>query len=249
MRADAMPAGGKLTIRTATTDIDAAHKASRAGLASGRYVSLKITDTGIGMASEVADRAFEPFFSTKARADGSGLGLATVYGIIAQAGGHVQIDSDPGTGTTVAILLPAAAEAAQTTAAPQQAFQGGEGLTVLIVDDEEALREVTRRILTRNGYQVITAASGPEAITAATIHPGGIELLLTDVVMPQTPGKEVADRIHLLQPSVQVVFMSGYTEGALAAEGVLETAVNLIEKPFTEASLLAKLRDGLSAAH
>ncbi len=242
---DAMPAGGKLTIRTASTDIDAAHKASRAGLTPGRYVSLKISDTGTGMAREVADRAFEPFFSTKARGDGSGLGLATVYGIVAQAGGYVQIDSDPGNGTTVAMLLPAAAE---TAAAPQQAFRGGDGLTVLIVDDEEALREVARRILTRNGYQVITAASGPEAIKAAASHPGGIDLLLTDVVMPQMLGKEVADRIRVLQPSAKVLFMSGYTEGALATEDVLETGVNLIEKPFTEASLLAKLRDVLSPA-
>ena len=246
---DAMPAGGMLTIRTASTDIDAAHKASRAGAAPGRYVSLKISDTGTGMAREVADRAFEPFFSTKARGDGSGLGLATVYGIIAQAGGHVQLDSDPGTGTTVAILLPAAAEAAQTSAAPQQAFQRGEGLTVLIVDDEEALREVTRRILTRNGYQVITAASGPEAIKAAAGQPGRIDLLLTDVIMPQMLGKEVADRIRVLQPSAKVLFMSGYTEGVMNTQGVLERGVNLIEKPFTEVSLLAKLRDVLSPAH
>ncbi len=247
---DAMPAGGTLTIRTASTAIDAAHQASRAGLAPGRYVSLKISDTGTGMAREVADRAFEPFFTTKARADGSGLGLATVYGIIAQAGGQVQIDSEPGTGTTVAMLLPAAAGAVQTAAAPpkQQAFAGG-GLTVLIVDDEEALREVARRILTRNGYQVITAASGSEAIKAVASHPAGIDLLLTDVVMPQMPGKEVADRIRVLQPSAKVLFMSGYTEGVLATEGILETGVNLIEKPFTEASLLAKLRDILSAAH
>ena len=160
----------------------------------------------------------------------------------------MQLDSDPGTGTTVAILLPAAAEAAQTSAAPQQAFHRGEGLTVLIVDDEEALREVTRRILTRNGYQVITAASGPEAIKAAAGQPGRIGLLLTDVIMPQMLGKEAADRIRVLQPSAKVLFTSGYTEGVLNTQGVLETDVNLIEKPFTEASLLAKLRDVLSPA-
>ena len=247
---DAMPACGTLTIRTASTDIDAAHEASLAGPGPGRYVSLKISDTGTGMGREVADRAFEPFFTTKARADGSGLGLATVHGIIAQAGGYVQIDSEPGTGTTVAILLPAAAGAAQTAAPQQQqqAFQG-DGVTVPIVEDEAALREVARRILTRNGYQVITAASGPEAIRAAASHPGGIDLLLTDVVMPQMLGKEVADRIRVLQPSAKVLFMSGYTEGALNTQGVLETGVNLIEKPFTEASLLAKLRDVLSPAH
>ena len=159
----------------------------------------------------------------------------------------MQIDSDPGHGTTVAMLLPAAARPPPRASAA--GLRGGDGLTVLIVDDEEAMREVARRILTRNGYQVITAASGPEAIKAAASHPGGIDLLLTDVVMPQMLGKEVADRIRVLQPPAKVLFMSGYTEGALATEGVLETGVNLIEKPFTEASLLAKLRDVIAASH
>ena len=230
---EAMPDGGTLTIRTATTDTDTAGAAIPAGLPAGRYVSLTVTDTGTGMPEDVAERAFEPFFTTKARGDGRGLGLATVYGIIAQADGHVQIHSEPGRGTTIAILLPAAAQATH-------------GQTVLIVEDETALREAARRILRRNGYQVITAASGPEAIKAAADHPGSIDLLLTDVLMPHMLGKDAAERIRVIQPSAKVLFMSGYSEGALDAEGVLEAGVSLIEKPFTETSLLAKLREVLS---
>jgi len=242
---DAMPAGGKLTVGTRTTEIDSAHAASRVGLSPGQYVALKISDTGTGMPKEVIDRAFEPFFTTKAKGDGSGLGLATVYGIITQARGYVQIYSEPGLGTTITILLPATSQPVQAAAPPQQAAQGGggDGETVLIVEDEAAMREVTHRILARNGYQVITATSGPEAIETASGHPCGIDILLTDVVMPQMLGKEVADRIRAIQPAVKVLFMSGYTLGVLDTQGVLEAGVNLIEKPFSEACLLAKLRE------
>ncbi len=243
---DAMPAGGKLTIRTANTDIDTAHAASRVGLPSGRYASLKISDTGTGMPKDVIDRAFEPFFTTKAKGEGSGLGLATVYGIVTQADGYVQIYSEPGMGTTITILLPATSQPAQAVQPAQQAPEGGNGEIVLVVEDETAMREVTRRILARNGYQVITAANGVEAIEVASSHPRGIDILLTDVVMPQMLGKEAADRICALQPAVKVLFMSGYTQGVLDTQGVLETGINLLEKPFTEKSLLAKLRQVVS---
>jgi signal transduction histidine kinase len=247
---DAMAAGGTLTIRTASTEIGAAHAASRAGMAPGRYVSLEIIDTGTGMPEDIADRAFEPFFTTKANEDRPGLGLPSVYGIIAQSRGHVQIHSEPGAGTTVAILLPAATQAAEVsqTAAAQQASQRRDARIVLVVEDEAALREAARRILARNGYQVITAASGPEAIEAAAGHRGVIDLLLTDVVMPQMLGIEAAERIRALQPSVTVLYMSGYTDGAVDDQGVLVAGVNLIPKPFTEATLLAKVREVLSPA-
>jgi len=200
------------------------------------------------MPKDVADRAFEPFFTTKAKGEGSGLGLATIYGIVTQANGYVQIYSEPGIGTTITILLPATSQPAQQTPSRLRAPRGGQGETVLVVEDEPAMREVTRRILARNGYEVLTAASGRDAIEIATGRPGGIDVLVSDVVMPQMLGKETAERIRALHPAVKVLFMSGYTEGVLDTQGVLEAGVNLIEKPFTEASLLAKLREVISAA-
>ncbi len=240
---DAMPAGGKLIISTTSTNVDADHAASRVGLAPGRYVSLKVSDTGTGMSQEVIDRAFEPFFTTKAKGGGTGLGLATVYGIVSQLGGYVQIYSEPGLGTTFTILLPETSRPAEEPSSAPPAARGGAGETVLVVEDEAAMREVTRRILTRNGYQVITAVNGLNAIEVAASHPGDIDVLVTDVVMPQMLGKEAADRIRALYPAVAVLFMSGYTQGVLDTQGVLEADVNLIEKPFTEESLLAKLHE------
>jgi PAS domain S-box-containing protein len=248
---DAMPVGGRLTIHTANTNIDGNHAGSRAGPSSGRYATLKVSDSGTGMPREVVSRAFEPFFSTKAKGQGSGLGLglATVYGIITQAHGYVQIHSEPGTGTAFTILLPATSQPARETSPwPQAAAEDGNGETVLVVEDEIALREATRRMLARNGYQVITAANGRDAVAVAANHPGGIDLLVTDVIMPQMSGKEAAERLRELYPSVQVLFMSGYTEGLLSDHGVLEAGINLIQKPFTEESLLAKLREVIALA-
>ena len=243
---DAMPGGGKLIVTTASTSIDEDHAARRVGLPTGPYVSLKVGDTGTGMPQEVIDRAFEPFFTTKAKGEGTGLGLATVYGIVTQMGGHVQIYSEPGLGTTFTILLPETSQPAEGPSAPPGAALGGSGETVLVVEDEAAMREVTRRILARNGYHVITAVNGLNAIEVAAAHPGDIDLLVTDVVMPQMLGKEAAERIRALYPAVKVLFMSGYTQGVLDTQGILETGINLIEKPFTERSLLAKLHEILS---
>ena len=243
---DAMPAGGTLIVTTASTTIDADHAASRVGLGPGRYVSLKVSDTGTGMPQEVIDRAFDPFFTTKPKGEGTGLGLATVYGIVTQVGGYVQIYSEPGLGTTFTILLPETSQPAEEHAQGAQTAQGGTGETVLVVEDEAAMREVTRRILARNGYQVITAVNGIDAIQVAASYPGDIDVLLTDVIMPQMLGKEAAERIRARYPAVKVLFMSGYTQGVLDTQGVLEAGVNLIEKPFAEASLLAKLREVLS---
>jgi two-component system, cell cycle sensor histidine kinase and response regulator CckA len=240
---DAMPAGGTLAVITSNADIDAVHTASRVGLRTGRYACMKVSDTGIGMTAEVVDRAFEPFFTTKPKGEGTGLGLATVYGIIAQAGGYVQVYSEPGIGTTFTILLPATGQCTEAAAPPPAAIRGGGGETVLVVEDEPAMREVTRRMLSRNGYQVLTAASGPEAIEVAATHPHRINVLLTDVVMPQMFGKQAAEQISALQPGVKILFMSGYTQGLLDSQGVIQAGVNLIEKPFTETSLLAKLRE------
>jgi PAS domain S-box-containing protein len=243
---DAMPAGGKLIVATASTSINADHAASRVGLAPGRYVSLKVSDTGTGMAPEVTERAFEPFFTTKDKGEGKGLGLATVYGIVTQVGGYVQVYSEPGLGTTFTILLPETSQVGQEGSPSPQPLQGGAGQTVLVVEDEAAMRQVTGRILARNGYRVITAVNGLDAIEVAAGHPGDIDVLLTDVIMPQMLGKEAASRIRALHPAVKVLFMSGYTQGVLGTRGVLAADVNLIEKPFTEASLLIKLQEVLS---
>ena len=238
---DAMPAGGQLIVATASVSIDADHAASRVGLAPGRYVSLKVSDTGAGMPQDVIDRAFEPFFTTKAKGEGTGLGLATVYGIVTQLGGHVQIYSELGFGTTFTILLPETSQAVEEPSSAPPTHQGGGGETVLVVEDEAAMREVTRRILARNGYRVLTADNGLHAIEVAASHTGDIDILVTDVVMPQMLGKEAAEQIRAHYPAVKVLFMSGYTPG-----GVLGSGVNLIEKPFTEASLLAKLHKMMS---
>ncbi len=243
---DAMPGGGTLTIETANVRVDDDYAASRVDISPGRYVSVKVSDTGTGMPADVVDRAFEPFFTTKPKGEGSGLGLATVYGIIAQAGGSVGIYSEPGLGTTLTVLLPVTDQAPATGAPSADKARGGQGETVLVVEDEAALREVTRRILARNGYQVMVAANGEEALAVSAAHPGQIDVLITDVVMPHMQGKEVAERVHVLQPEIRVLFMSGYTQGLLGAQGVLEPGLSLIEKPFSEAALLAKIREILS---
>ena len=240
---DAMSGGGKLTIETGNVDVDETYAASDANLGMGRYVALKVSDNGTGMRPEVVDRAFEPFFSTKPKGEGTGLGLATIYGIVTQAGGNVRIYSEIGIGTTITVLLPVTDQASPAAGnAPGRPEAGGSEL-VLVVEDEPAMREVTRRILARNGYHVITAADGYEALDAAAKCAEHIDLLLTDVVMPGMQGKEVADRISGLQPDIGVLFMSGYTQGILGAQGILEPGINLIEKPFNEASLLKKLHE------
>jgi two-component system cell cycle sensor histidine kinase/response regulator CckA len=245
---DAMPGGGTLTIATANTNLDEEYAAGRTNLQPGGYVSVKVSDTGTGMPLEVQERVFEPFFTTKPKGEGTGLGLATVYGIITQAGGAVRIYSEPGLGTTLTVLLPYTDRDAQMAPSSQAEPEGGAGKVVLVVEDEAALREVTRRMLDRAGYRVLTAASGLEALDIAAREQGPIDVLLTDVVMPHILGREVSDRLRALQPGVRVLFMSGYAHGLLSAQGVLERGLNLIEKPFTQAALLTKLAKVLAEA-
>jgi PAS domain S-box-containing protein len=240
---DAMTGGGKLAIKTGNIDVDEAYAATHANLRTGRYAALKVSDNGSGMPPEVADRAFEPFFSTKPKGEGSGLGLATIYGIVAQAGGNVRIYSEPHLGTTITILLPVTDQLPPPSEHTPGKPERGGGELVLLVEDEQAMREVTRRLLTRNGYRVTSAATGQEAVDAAATCPDPITLLLTDVIMPGMQGREVAQRVRGIQPGVAVLYMSGYTEGLLSAQGVLESEINLIEKPFTESSLLNKMQE------
>jgi nitrogen-specific signal transduction histidine kinase/CheY-like chemotaxis protein len=237
---DAMPGGGMLTIDTSNITVDADSIAGGSESPLGQQVRLRVSDTGTGMPPEVVAHAFEPFFTTKADDGGTGLGLATVYGILTQADGHIRIYSEPGGGTTFSITLPATTLAASPAASEVTYQRTPSGETVLVVEDEAALREVTRRILARNGYQVITAASGPEALEIVRNYQGEIHLLVTDVVMPHMLGKEVAEQILLIKPETEVLYMSGYARPVLASQGRLEPGVALVEKPFSEADLLAK---------
>jgi len=242
---DAMPGGGKLTIETSNVGVDKEYAATHTRLPPGQYTALKVSDNGTGMPREVADRAFEPFFTTKPKGEGSGLGLATIYGIVTQAEGNVRIYSEPGLGTTVTVLLPVTDELPAATGRAADHPELGQNELVLVVEDEPGLREVTRRILAGHGYQVITAADGPAAIKAAATHEGLIDMLLTDMIMPGMQGREVASRVRELQPGIAVLYMSGYTHGLLSSQGALEPGISLIEKPFSEAPLLHKIREVL----
>jgi CheY-like chemotaxis protein len=237
---DAMDTGGTLTIDTSNVTVDADTVAGGSKARLGKNVRLRVSDTGTGMTADVIEHAFEPFYTTKRDGTGTGLGLATVYGIVAQADGHVQIYSEAGGGTTFTIMLPVTAEAAAVPVQSTPYQRAPTGETVLVVEDEPALREVTRRILARNGYHVITAENGPEAFEVARAFSGDIHLLVTDVVMPHMLGKEVAEKMRLIKPGIEVLFMSGYARPVLASQGRLEPGVALVEKPFSEADLLAK---------
>jgi signal transduction histidine kinase len=237
---DAMAEGGTLNIDTSNITVDADTVAGGSKSPQGRNVRLRVSDTGTGMTREIIDHAFEPFYTTKRDGTGTGLGLATVYGIVTQAGGQVQIYSEPGGGTTFTITLPVTTEAAVLPAVPAPYERTPKGETVLVVEDEPALRAVTRRILARNGYQVITAANGPEAFDVARDYAGEIHLLITDVVMPHMLGKEVAEKMRAIKPGIEVLFMSGYARSVLASQGRLEPGVVLVEKPFSEDDLLTK---------
>jgi PAS domain S-box-containing protein len=244
---DAMPEGGTLGLETDNVYADQDYATSRPGLAIGRYVRLRVSDTGTGMPRDVVARAFEPFFTTKPKGEGTGLGLATIYGIVTGAGGHAHIYSEPGIGTTFTVLLPASDARACEPEPDVSAGRASSGGTVLVVEDEEAMLEVTRRILTRNGFTVLTAGKGSEAIRCASDHEGSIDLLLTDVVMPEMLGKEVAERITELRPDIRVLFMSGYAKGVIGAVGDIADGHALIDKPFSEATLIGRVRQVLES--
>jgi signal transduction histidine kinase/CheY-like chemotaxis protein len=237
---DAMPGGGTLTIDTSNISVDATAVAGGSPAPLGKNVRLRISDTGVGIPADVLEHVFEPFFTTKEEGSGTGLGLATVYGILVQAGGQIQIYTEPAIGTTFTITMPVTAQALVPLAAPVLYRRTPKGETVLVVEDEEALRLVTQRIFTRNGYHVITAADGPAALEIARAHPGEIHLLVTDVVMPRMLGKEVAERMRAIKPGIKVLFMSGYARPVLASQGSLEPHVALVEKPFSESQLLSQ---------
>jgi PAS domain S-box-containing protein len=243
---DAMPEGGTLRIETENV---AVVDPTTTGLQieAGAHVRLRVSDTGVGMSPEVVERAFEPFFTTKSASGGSGLGLATVYGIVTQSGGDASIESFPYGGTTVTALFPASERVARTDGEPDEPQHPRGVETVLVVEDERAVRELTQRILVRHGYRVITARHGAEALALAESHQGPIDLLLTDVVMPQMLGHEVAERFAQLRPASKVLFMSGYAQPLVDARYSIDPA-SVVQKPFTEPTVLNKIREVLDAA-
>jgi two-component system cell cycle sensor histidine kinase/response regulator CckA len=235
---DSMPSGGNLVIDTSAFTLNS----EKSDIAPGEYVRLRVCDSGRGMAPDIVERAFEPFFTTKPSGEGTGLGLATVYGIVTQAAGEVSIESAPGLGTTVTVLLPAGASVPEVAAPAPSVPAAGHGETLLVVEDEAALRDVAGRILSGAGYHVLAADGGTQALELAALHEGAIDLLVSDVVMPGMLGKELAERLVDVRPATRVLYMSGYAQPVLASQGTLDPGVALLEKPFTAADLLSAVR-------
>ncbi len=242
---DAMPKGGTLTLETADVDLRETDAASgRPVIVPRWYVMLAVSDTGVGMDAETQRRLFEPFFTTKPVGQGTGLGLATVYGIVKQSGGYIWVYSEPGVGTTFKIYLPRVDDLPEDTPpGDSSTIIGGGSETILLVEDNPALRAMIRRRLTASGYTLLLAADGEAALALAEAHPEPIDLLLTDVVMPKLGGAELAQRLGALRPGLRVLFMSGYTDGAIVQHGVLEEGVVLLEKPFSGERLLRVVRE------
>jgi nitrogen-specific signal transduction histidine kinase/CheY-like chemotaxis protein len=245
---DAMPDGGRLTIETSVIDLDETYLFQHPGASVGTHVMLTVSDTGIGMDEATQKRLFEPFFTTKELGKGTGLGLATVYGIIKQSQGSVWVYSEPGRGSTFKIYLPiAVAEPVPQVATDRQPVSLDGTETVLIVEDQPEVRSVMRETLRRHGYAVIEAANGPEAILKSEQHTGTIHLLLTDVVMSGMSGRRLAEALHSTRPDLRVLYMSGYTDDAIVRHGVLDPGLAFVQKPFVADSLLRKVRDVLDA--
>jgi CheY-like chemotaxis protein len=241
---DAMPAGGHLVLETAEVAVDDECCARHVGTRPGPYVRLAVRDTGSGMDADTKAHLFEPFFTTKPQ--GTGLGLATVYGAVSQNGGFIEVDSETGQGTVVRIYLPAVSGAAEATVAgPVAAARGLE--TILLVEDEPLVRELARRALVARGYGVIAHASGRDAIEAAARFAGTIELLVTDVVLPGINGRELATQLALTRPGLRTLFTSGYTDDIIGHHGVLEPGVSFLPKPYTPQALAEKVRSVLDA--
>jgi CheY-like chemotaxis protein len=243
---DAMPQGGKVTIEVHHAVLDETYAAQHPTVRPGPYVLLTVTDTGRGMDAETLQHVFEPFFTTKERGKGTGLGLATVYGIVEQSGGHVIAYSEPGVGSTFKVYLPPADVAAielDDPVVPGPTPGGHE--TILFVEDEDAVRATAREVLESSGYHVIEARDGVEALELASQHPGEIQLLVSDVVMPRMGGGELAQKLTAARPGVRILYISGYPDDALVRHGVVEHGSMLLQKPFALADFARKVREVL----
>jgi two-component system, cell cycle sensor histidine kinase and response regulator CckA len=244
---DAMPNGGRLTVETAIAELDACYTQRRSVVVPGRYAVLIVTDTGCGMERHIEDHIFEPFFTTKELGAGTGLGLATVYGIVKQSGGYIWVYSEVGLGTTFKIYLPLAtvdaAEPVRAAAPPPIARISTE--TILVVEDEPAVRALTARVLSAHGYHVLTASTGAEALEASRAHRGPISLMLTDLIMPGGSGRSAFETLAAERPDIQPLYMSGYTDDDVVRRGLLDTTTPFVQKPFTAAGLSRAVRDVL----
>jgi CheY-like chemotaxis protein len=243
---DAMPHGGKLIIETANVDLDQA-RAAQVGAEPGPYVMLAVTDNGIGMDSATQARIFEPFFTTKEVGKGTGLGLATVFGIVQQSGGSISVESEPGRGTTFSVYLPRTDETGESELEHRYpvlgALEGSE--TILLVEDEEQVRTLVRAILQSFGYQVLDAQTGGDALLVSEKHAGAIDLLLTDVIMPHISGPQLAQRLSRMV--TKVLYMTGYTEDSMVRQGLINSSVALLQKPITTEALVRKVREVLDS--
>jgi two-component system cell cycle sensor histidine kinase/response regulator CckA len=248
---DAMPSGGKLTIETTNVTHDENYASHHVSVKPGFYVMLAISDTGCGMDKETQSHLFEPFFTTKETGKGTGLGLSTVYGIIKQSGGNVWAYSEPGLGTTFKIYLPQVekgAKAYRPRLKPKEAGAAGGTETILLVEDEEAVRSMVSKVLQNRGYTVLEARHGNEAVEVSERYEGSINLMVTDVVMPQMSGRELAERLTTLRPKMHVLYMSGYPDNTIVQHGVLEPGTSFLQKPFTISALETKVREILDGA-
>jgi two-component system cell cycle sensor histidine kinase/response regulator CckA len=246
---DAMPKGGKLTIETANVYLDDGYASRHLSVSPGHYVMLAVSDTGCGIEAETQARIFEPFFTTKEVGKGTGLGLATVYGIVRQSGGNIWVYSELNQGTTFKIYLPCVDSPAEQFKAGIDKTDAPVGTeTVLLVEDEEMVRDMTREILLESGYQVLEAKHGHDALRVAEQYRGPIHLMLSDVVMPRMSGRELAEKLLPLRSEMKVLYMSGYTDDAIVHHGVLDEGMAFIEKPFTPKALALKLHEVLNAS-
>jgi two-component system, cell cycle sensor histidine kinase and response regulator CckA len=242
---DAMPQGGLLTIETQAAELDEVYRNTHPECHLGRHVLLALTDTGTGMSPEVQSHIFEPFFTTKGVGKGSGLGLAVVEGVVKQSGGSIEVYSEPGIGTTFKIYLPAAEEPLSASAMTGSPIDLHGSETILLVEDNDAVRRLAFLSLQSHGYQILQAGDGPQAVNIAEQHQGRIDLLATDLVMPRMSGRELAQTLLPRFPDMKVLYLSGYTDDAVVRHGILQSDVNFLQKPFTPSSLANKVRQVL----
>ena len=240
---DAMPSGGRLTLKTENIELDEAYAREHVGVAAGPYVVLSVVDSGIGMDKATLARAFEPFFTTKKLGKGTGLGLSTVFGIVKQSGGHIAVESEQARGSTFRIYFARTDEALSNTTPPESAARArGGSETVLLVEDEEQVRIIARDILRGHGYRVLDARSPSEALALSAAYRDTIDLLVTDVIMPEMNGRMLSERLRVQRPELEVLFISGYTDKALDPEGVLAPGSAFLQKPITPDSLASAVR-------